>query len=125
MNRRIGITLPVLAISTVIFGGCKKETPQKSEVPQAVPGPQSASMTKTGEELFKQMCAQCHPDGGNTVNQKKTLHRQSLVANNITKPEDIVKIMRNPGAGMNKFDEAALPEKDALTIAEYILNTFK
>jgi mono/diheme cytochrome c family protein len=125
MNRRIGITLSVLAISTVIIGGCKKETPQKTEVPQTVPGQQSASTAKTGEELFKQMCAQCHPDGGNTVNPKKTLHRQSLEANNITKPEDIVKIMRNPGAGMNKFDEATLPEKDALTIAEYVLNAFQ
>jgi mono/diheme cytochrome c family protein len=125
MNKRIGITLSVLAISTVIIGGCKKEIPQKTEVPQAVPGPQSASIAKTGEELFKQMCAQCHPDGGNTVNPKRTLHRRSLEANNITKPEDIVKIMRNPGAGMNKFDEATLPEKDAVTIAEYVLNTFQ
>lgn len=125
MNRRIGITLSLLAFSTVIIGGCKKETPQKTEIPQAVPGQQSASMAKTGEELFKQMCAQCHPDGGNTVNPKKSLHRQTLAANNITKPEDIVKIMRNPGAGMNRFDEATLPEKDASTIAEYVLNTFQ
>lgn len=125
MNRRIFVTLAVLAIGTVIIGGCKKETPQKAEVPQAVPASQSASMAKTGEELFKQLCAACHLDGGNTVNPKKTLHRQTLVANNITKPEDIVKIMRNPGTGMNKFDEATLPEKDAMAIAEYVLNTFK
>jgi cytochrome c6 len=125
MNRRIVITLSALAISTGIVGGCKKETPQKTEVPQAVPAPQSASMAKSGEELFKQMCASCHLDGGNTVNPKKTLHRQTLAANNITKPEDIVKIMRNPEAGMTKFDEATLPEKDAVAIAEYVLNTFK
>ena len=125
MNRRIFVTMAVLAIGTVIIGGCKKETPQKAEVPQAVPASQSASMAKTGEELFKQLCAACHLDGGNTVNPKKTLHRQTLVANNITKPEDIVKIMRNPGTGMNKFDEATLPEKDAMAIAEYVLNTFK
>jgi mono/diheme cytochrome c family protein len=125
MNRRIFVTLAALAIGTVIIGGCKKETPQKAEVPQAVPASQSASMAKTGEELFKQQCAACHLDGGNTVNPKKTLHRQTLMANNITKPEDIVKIMRNPGTGMNKFDEATLPEKDAMAIAEYVLNTFK
>jgi len=125
MKRRIFVTLAVMAIGTVIIGGCKKETSQKAEVPQAVPASQSASMAKTGEELFKQQCAACHLDGGNTVNPKKTLHRQTLVANNITKPEDIVKIMRNPGTGMNKFDEATLPEKDAMAIAEYVLNTFK
>ena len=124
MVRRIFVTLAALAICTVIIGGCKKETPQKAEVPQAVPASQSTSMAKTGEELFKQLCAACHLDGGNTVNPKKTLHRQTLVANNITKPEDIVKIMRNPGTGMNKFDEATLPEKDAIAIAEYVLNTF-
>lgn len=125
MNRRIFITLAVLAIGLVIIEGCKKETPQKAEVPQAVPASQSASMAKTGEELFKLHCAACHLDGGNTVNPKKTLHRQTLMANNITKPEDIVKILRNPGTGMNKFDEATLPEKDAMAIAEYVLNTFK
>jgi mono/diheme cytochrome c family protein len=125
MNRRIVGSVAVLAISTVFIGGCKKETSQKAEVPQAVPAPQSASMAKTGEELFKQMCAACHLDGGNTVNPKKTLHGKTLVTNNITKPEDIVKIMRNPGTGMNKFDEATLPEKEAMAIAEYVLNTFK
>lgn len=126
MNRRIFDTLAVLSIGTAIIGGCKKETPQKAEVTQAaVPASQSATMAKTGEELFKQQCAACHLDGGNTVNPKKTLHRQTMEANNITTPEDIVKIMRNPGTGMNKFDEATLPEKDAMAIAEYVLNTFK
>ena len=49
MNKRIFVTLAVLAIGTVIIGGCKKETPQKAEVPQAVPASQSASMAKTGD----------------------------------------------------------------------------
>lgn len=129
MNRRIIGTLAVLAVGTVIFGGCKKETPQKTETPQvapaAAPATQPAASAKSGEELFKQLCIACHADGGNTVNPKKTLHRQSLAKNNITKPEDIVKAMRNPGQGMNKFDEATVPEKDAMAIAEYVLNTFK
>lgn len=125
MNRRVVGTLAVLAIGAVILGGCKKETPQKTEAPQVAPATQPAPMAKNGEELFKQLCTVCHPDGGNTVNPKKTLHRQSLAKNNITKPEDIVKVMRNPGTGMNKFDDATLPEKDAMAIAEYVLNTFK
>src|ERR1039457_5723832 len=97
MNKRIFVTLAVLAIGTVSIGGCKKETPQNADVPPAVPASQSASMAKIGEELFKQQCAACHLDGGNTVNPKKTLHRQTLVANNITKHEDTVKIMRKQG----------------------------
>jgi len=32
---------------------------------------------------------------------------------------------RNPGQGMNRFDEATIPEKDAMSIAEYVLNTFR
>jgi cytochrome c6 len=79
----------------------------------------------TGEALFKQHCAVCHPDGGNTVKPEYTLHGKALKKHNITKPEDIVKKMRNPGPGMNMFDEKTIPEKDAMAIAEYVLNTFK
>ena len=78
----------------------------------------------TGEELFKAHCAACHPDGNNIVNPKKTLHKKDREANNIRKPEDIVKTMRNPGPGMTPFDKSAIPDKDAKTIAEYILKTF-
>src|SRR5512135_3428157 len=84
-----------------------------------------AEKGKTGEELFKENCAVCHPDGGNIVNPKDTLHKKDLVANKITKPADIVKKMRNPGPGMTKFDKKTIPDKDAKKIAEYILKTFK
>jgi cytochrome c6 len=33
--------------------------------------------------------------------------------------------MRNPGPGMNKFDEKTIPDKEAKMIADYILKTFK
>jgi cytochrome c6 len=79
----------------------------------------------SGEELFKQHCAMCHPDGGNIVNAQKTLHAKSLKANNIAKPEDIVKVMRKPGPGMTTFDAKTIPDKDAMEIARYILKTFK
>ena len=81
--------------------------------------------TKSGEELFKQHCAVCHPEGGNIINAKKTLHGKDLKANNIRNAEDIVKAMRNPGPGMNKFDEKTLPAKEAKEIAEYVLKAFK
>lgn len=87
-----------------------------------------------GESLFLKNCAQCHPDGGNIMNDQKTLHRKDLAANNIRTEEDIVKKIRNPGpapthpatwSGMKKFDERELSTDDALKIAEYILKTFQ
>ncbi len=78
-----------------------------------------------GEEGFKNHCAVCHPDGGNVVNSQKTLHKKDLDANNVKTPDGIVKLMRNPGPGMPKFDEKAIPDKEAKEIAEYVLKTFK
>ena len=86
---------------------------------------EKAAKGKSGEELFKQHCTMCHPDGGNIVNPKKTLHAKDLKASNIAKPEDIVKTMRNPGPGMTKFDANTIPDKDAMEIARYVLKTFK
>ena len=80
---------------------------------------------KSGEELFKQHCAACHLDGKNIVNPKKTLNKKDLEANKVKSAEDIVKLMRNPGPGMVKFDDKTISEKDAKAIAEYILKTFK
>jgi len=80
---------------------------------------------KSGEVLFKELCAVCHPDGGNIVNPKKTLHKKDLDANKIKTPADIIKTMRNPGQGMNKFDEKTVPDTDAKAVAEYILKKFK
>ncbi len=77
-----------------------------------------------GEKLFMANCKVCHPDGGNIVNPKKTLHKADREANGVTKVEDIIKRMRNPGPGMTKFDEKNYPDKDARAIAEYILKTF-
>ena len=119
----------LLVFGAALIGGCKKETPPKAEAPQAspavAPAPAKPEMANTGEALFKQHCAVCHPDGGNIVKPEYTLQAKSLAAHKISKPEDIVKIMRNPEAGMTKFEEATIPEKDATEIAQYILNTFK
>jgi cytochrome c6 len=88
----------------------------------------------SGAALFGQHCAACHPDGGNILNARKTLHRKDLLANNVKTVEDIVKKMRNPGAfdthpsewsGMKMFDEAEISDEDALKIANFIHETFK
>jgi cytochrome c6 len=85
----------------------------------------SSAIAATGEALFKQHCAVCHPDGGNIVNPKKTLHKKDLEQQKITSPEGVVKYMRAPGPEMPTFDAKAIPDKDAKAIAEYILKTFK
>lgn len=136
MKRRIAVTLAALAIGTIGIAGCKKESPQQTEAPQTAPTPAAtapaapatpapAAAEKTGEQLFKQYCAVCHPDGGNTVNPKKTLHAKSLADSKITTPEDVEKVMRNPGPGMTKFDAATIPDQDAKLIGAYVLTTFK
>jgi cytochrome c6 len=94
----------------------------------------AASAEKTGESLFKEHCAACHPNGGNILNPQKTLFKKDLKVNNIQTAADIVKKMRNPGpfpthpqewAGMKMFDEKTIPEDDALKIADHILRTFQ
>jgi cytochrome c6 len=79
----------------------------------------------SGETEFKKHCEVCHPDGGNIINSQKTLHKKDLESNNITKPEDIIKKMRNPGPGMTQFDKETIPDSEAREIAKYILKTFK
>jgi cytochrome c6 len=80
---------------------------------------------KSGEDLFKQHCAVCHPNGGNIVNPKKTLKKSDREANNVKTVDDIIRIMRNPGPGMTKFDGTTISDAEARKIAQYILKTFK
>ncbi|MDR3579751.1 MAG: c-type cytochrome [Oryzomonas sp.] len=77
-----------------------------------------------GKTAFLHNCIACHADGGNEVNPEKTFSKADLQRNNINTPADIVRIMRNPGPGMLKFDAATLPDEDAHAIAVYILATF-
>ena len=106
----VAVILCAVAISLVLFIGS---------------GNSSQAGGKSGESLFKEHCALCHPDGGNIINPKKTLHKKDLEANNIKSKDEIVHIMRKPGPGMTTFDENTVPEKSAKEIAEYILKTFK
>jgi cytochrome c6 len=85
----------------------------------------AADPAQSGEALFKQHCAVCHPDGGNIVNPKKTLHKKDREANNVKTVEDVVDRMRHPGPGMIKFDENTIPNKQAKEIAEYVLKSLQ
>jgi cytochrome c6 len=85
-------------------------------------GPQNQEV---GKSAFDEHCLVCHPNGGNVINSSKTLHTKDMETNNVKTPEDIIKIMRNPGPGMTKFNEDTIPDNVAKEIAEYIINTFK
>lgn len=79
---------------------------------------------KTGEQLFKEHCSVCHPEGGNIINPKKTFMKKDLEANNIKTAEDTIRIMRKPGPGMTAFDMKSLSETDARKIADYLFKKF-
>ena len=80
---------------------------------------------KSGQELFQLYCSGCHPNGGNVIYPQKTLDRMTLAANGVTKPDDIVALLRNPGRGMKKFDRGTVSDKDAMAIAQYVFASFK
>jgi len=77
-----------------------------------------------GKTEFQEHCAACHKDGGNMINPQKTLKASDRDANGIKSAGDIVKLIRNPGPGMTKFDKKTISDKEAKAIAEYILKTF-
>ena len=91
---------------------------------RAVPA-EAAAEASPGEQAFVKNCAVCHPKGGNIINPAKTLDKKALAANGIREPADILGKMRNPGPGMTRFDEKAIPDGTARAIADYILKTFK
>ncbi len=74
-----------------------------------------------GEALFRENCSSCHPGGGNISRGDKGLKRDDLLRNNIRNAEDIVAYLRRPGPDMPTFTEQSLPHKDAVLLAEYIL----
>lgn len=83
------------------------------------------STAVSGEKLFAQHCAVCHPQGGNIINPQKTLKKNDLEARNIKSEEELVAFFRAGASGMPKFDETAIPNNEAREIARYILKTFK
>lgn len=131
MQRRLVVTLAILAVVATGVAGCKKkeeqaQTPPATTAPAApAPAEQSPAATgMTGEALFKQHCVACHPNGGNTITPAKPVGKKSMEERNIKTADDIVKVMRNPGPGMNKFDENMVSDEDAKKIGEYMLATF-
>jgi len=73
---------------------------------------------KSGEAIFKEKCAACHPDGGNIIKPKETLK-------GIKSQSKIVTKIRKGGGGMTAFDQKAVSDADAKAVADYIIKTFK
>lgn len=108
-----------------LLAGCSKEAPQKSESEKVVVASKITGSSPSGEELFKQYCSSCHPDGGNVSDPDRPLYGSVLKRKRITSPDDIVRIMRNPLSRMIRFDASTLSDRDARAIADYILAEFK
>lgn len=129
MFKTTAIAYSAAVVAICFLSACSKQEPQKTESPRTASLHPAASsqqeQIQTGEALFRQFCFNCHPEGGNLLDTKKTLHGPDLRRNQITVPEDIVKIMRNPRSRMLRFDPETIPDKDARTIAEYVLKTFR
>ena len=73
---------------------------------------------KSGEALFKEKCASCHPDGGNIMNPKETIK-------GMKDSKKIVKKIRKGGGGMPVFDQKSISDAEAKSVAAYIIKTFK
>lgn len=113
VTRRRGALLCLIMISiSLIQSGCSDHSLQEQT-------------TASGEALFLRHCAGCHPQGRNLLYPQKDLRRLTLAANGIATPEDIVKVMRNPGKGMTRFDRTTIPDDEARRIANYLLEAFK
>ena len=113
----------MVAVAAGVLAGCRQESTPKVETGQVAA--QRLDVLRSGEALFKQYCSPCHPNGGNVSDPRRPLYGSALKRNHLTRPEDIVRVMRNPLSRMIRFDVSTLSDKDALAIAEYILTAFK
>ncbi len=115
----------VLSVIMLFLAACTTEPRQSAEKNRSASSPAASQVRRErGEMLFKQFCANCHPDGGNVSDPARNLHRATLRANHINGPEDIIRIMRKPISRMLRFDVTTLPDEDARVIAVYVWETF-
>jgi|SRR5450631_3725044 len=124
-NQRIVFAAAAASILMLMLPACSPEPDRNAR--KSPPEPAAAARpapAKTGEELFKQYCATCHPDGGNVSDPEKTLRRSTLRANHITRPEEIIRVMRHPLSRMITFDQSTISDQDARAIAEYVQAAF-
>jgi cytochrome c6 len=124
-NQWIVFAAAAASILMLMLPACSPEQGSNAQKSAPVPvSPAGNVPAKTGEELFRQYCATCHPEGGNVSDPGKNLRRSTLRANHLTRPEEIVRVMRHPLSRMITFDSSTISDQDARAIAEYVLATF-
>jgi len=122
---RLSPLFSVLCVIVLFLVACNTEPRQSIEKNRSASSPAVSQIRRErGERLFKQFCANCHPDGGNVSDPARNLHKSTLQANHINGPEDIIGIMRKPISRMLRFDETTLSDEDARAIAVYVWETF-
>lgn len=136
MNHKKLICLSLMSfLAFGVLGGCQsqeeaaeaplpREVAQRAETEAVEQTPASPAKASVAEELFEKHCAACHPEGGNVMKAEKTLKTESLAEHGIKTPQDIVKVLRNPGAGMPTYDPETIPDEEALQLGKYILETY-
>jgi cytochrome c6 len=75
---------------------------------------------QSGEKLFLQNCAACHPTGKNLIIPEKNLKKNTLETNGMNSQPAIVYQVRNGKNGMPAFGDR-LEKKEIERIADYIL----
>jgi len=125
---KFSVVLPIFSVGYITIAALVACTPElKQDAKKVTVAPPESSrqiQSGRGDTLFRQFCANCHPDGGNVSDPARSLYRSTLRANGIIKPEDIIRIMRKPISRMLGFDVTTLSDEDAQAIAEYVLETF-
>jgi len=126
----------VLLLATLYYGSAKKNTPHRVMLSlcalcfvtvvllgwhgaRLIYGlnPQPVSMQyKSGYQVFKNKCASCHPDGGNTIDAARPV-------NNSPKLRDIDTFrlfVRHPDGIMPPFPAATLPDHETENLYQYL-----
>lgn len=79
-----------------------------------------AADIEAGAKLFKANCIACHLNGGNSVQQGKTLKLEALQANNMYSLEAIMTQVKNGKNVMPNFGKKLKPA-DIENVATYVL----
>jgi cytochrome c6 len=82
--------------------------------------PALAADIEAGAKLFKANCIACHLNGGNSVQQGKTLKLEALQANNMYSLEAIMTQVKNGKNVMPAFGKKLKPA-DIENVASYVL----
>jgi len=76
---------------------------------------------KSGEDLYKQYCAGCHPKGGNVIKPKDVLKGSSRLQDE----QKFVAWLRKPAQPMPPFPSAKISDSEAKDLLTYILEQLK